>query len=123
VNVTGRRSANGGRGEVQCGELVRQQAGVAQVVLVLGDPVCGLGQLVLDDLDGHERDAHLAQVFLVALEGAVVRDLVLGVPGHLRRDLHRGEGPRRLEQRGREVQQPLELLGRPQLVLRPTATR
>ena len=104
--------ANGRRREVQRRELVGLEPGVAEVVLVLRDAVAGLRRVGARDLAEHERDAHLPQVVLVALERAPERGLLLRVAVHPARDLRGRQRLRCLQERGREVEQPLELLRR-----------
>ena len=104
-------------------QLVGLESGVAQVVVALVDAVAvDRSVLGLDRLDG-ERDAHLAQVVLVALERPPEGDEIVGVARHPLANLLGGERTRGLEQRGGQVQEPLELVHRRRLPTRKWALR
>src|SRR5918994_1151488 len=87
----------------------RREAGITQVVAVLGDAVA----LDRRHDPGHvlhlEWDAHGAQVVLVALERPPEGVVLLGVDAEAVADLDGRQRARRLEQQGGEVEQPFEL--------------
>ena len=99
------------RGQVQRGQLLGGEAGVAEGVLLPGDAVAvDLRQDAGHRLDP-QRDAHRPQLVLVALEGAPERGLVLRVV-ELPLDLLGRERPPGVEQQSGQVEEALQLLTR-----------
>ena len=104
--------AHGVQRQVERGQLVRIEAGIAEVVAVTVDAVALERRVDARDRLEEQRDAHVAQVFLVALERASEGGLALGVAGDPRPQLVGGEGPGGLEQGADEVEEPFELVQR-----------
>ena len=102
---------HGRGGQVQGGQLVGGEAGIAERVLLRRDAVAVDRREPPGDRLDPQRDAHAAQLVLVALEGPPERRLLLGVvelaPDLLGRDRQAGG-----EQERGEVEEALELGGR-----------
>ena len=101
---------------MQGGQLVGLEAGIAQVVGVLGHPVAEhVGVEGVEGL-GDEGDAQLPQRLLVPLEGPAEGGVVLGVAREPEAELVDGERPLGFQQGGNQVDEPLEPVhGRPML--------
>jgi hypothetical protein len=94
---------------VQGSELVGAEAGITQVVAVLGDPVAVDCRQGAGNVLHLERHAHRPQVILVTLEGSA-EGIGLGcVHPQPVADLEGRQRARRLEQQRRQVEQPFEL--------------
>ena len=97
-------------------QLVGLQAGIAQVVGVLGHPVAEhIGVEGVEGL-GDEGHAQLPQRLLVPLERTAERGVALGVAREPETELVDGEGALGFQQGGNQVDEPLEPVhGRPML--------
>ena len=84
------------------------EAGIAQVVGVLRDPVALDAGVARVERLGHQRDAQLPQRLLVALERPPEGAVVLGVAREPEAQLVDGERALGLQQGGDQVDEPLE---------------
>jgi len=101
------------------GKLVGRQAGVAEVVVLLGDAVAqDPGRSGVDRLDDH-RYPEVAQCFLVPLEGPAEGPVALRVARKAVTEIVGGQGLVGVEEGGDEVDQPLEPLHAPIVGGRP----